>query len=172
MTSPCENTKRFDTIENGQNSLKDGQRDLRTDVDILKNMMTQHRTEQALWMKESQEVVVMLRDMAIEGRENQNYTKKTVDVLFQKDRERRLDIKEVNDKVVQNAAAARVLIMECAEKKIVPLTDRVKNLEEFKTGQDAKNILVKDLRVTIPVLCTIFVTLITAWDRLKTIINP
>lgn len=123
---PCESKPDIEKI-------KDEQHDLKTDIAVMKDAVARQGVDQAAFIKESREVIQLLRESAIENREHHKQAKEIQDVVF---------------------------------KKIRDIDVRVKKTEDFITTYNAKGILLRDIRVTVPVVCTLIATGVAVWSVL------
>lgn len=114
----------------------------------MEKLIPQQYTEMKEFIKESREVNQLLRESAAEAREGQRSIARQIQVLFQKDSERQHQIIEV------------------VEKKIEPLGARLNHVESWVEEQKGRMSFLKDVRVTIPVVCVLVSTCILIWDKL------
>lgn len=138
------------------------------DLAVTKESTERLRTEQSAFIAESREVIGLLKDMAIEGKAQQVQAKQAQDIIFTKMRETNKHLKELEEKFIEHRAAGTVLVSEVIEKQVRPMKLEVEELKKFKQLQESKSLLLKDVRVTIPVICTLIVTSIMLWEKFIT----
>jgi len=159
MTLPCEAKQDISDI------IKE-QRLQGKDLAVTKVAAEHMRSEQSVFIQESREVIGLLKEMAIVGKAHAAQTKEDLNLLFTKARHSQTAIRCIEDQLVEAKAAYSVRITEVVEKIVLPIRDDVRVLLRDKDNRDSKSMLLKDLRVTIPVLCTLFVTGLLLWDKL------
>ena len=159
MTVPCESKQEITDIAKEQ-------RLQGKDLAVTKDATDHLRNEQAAFIRESREVIGLLKEMAIVGKTQSKQAKEDQNVLFTKARDNQSAIRRIEDQLVEAKAAYAVRITEVVEKIVIPIRDDVRMLLKDKDNRDSKSLLLKDLRVTIPVLCTVLVTGLLLWDKL------
>jgi len=159
MTVPCESKQEISDIVKEQ-------RIQGKDLAVTKDATDHLRMEQSAFIQESREVIGLLKEMAILGKAQSKQTKEDQNILFTKARDNQNAIRRIEDQLVEAKAAYSVRITEVVEKIVFPIRDDVRRLLRDKDNRDSKSMLLKDMRVTIPVLCTLFVTGLLLWDKL------
>jgi len=160
MTVPCESKQEISDIVKEQ-------RLQGKDLAVTKDATDHLRSEQSAFIQESREVIGLLKEMAIVGKSHAKQAKEDQNILFTKARDNQNSIRRIEDQLVEAKAAYSVRITEVVEKIVFPIRDDVLKLLRDKDNRDSKSLLLKDMRVTIPVLCALLVTVLTLWDRLK-----
>lgn len=156
MTDPCGSKEEI-------NDMGKEQRQQGKDLAVVKEATDRLRMEQAAFISESREVIGLLKEMAIEGKSSAKQAKEAQDILFTKTRDNASAIRLLGDKFIEAKAAAEVRITEVVEKVIRPMKDDVKTLMDDKITRDSKMLLLKDMRVTVPVICSVVSSFLLAW---------
>lgn len=179
MTQPCDSKPEIDEM---RKSLTEQGKTLAVVESLTDNL----RQEMSSFIRESHEVINMLRELAIESKNSQKHFKDTLDVLFHKQRtlESRMQISEnlvrdtrtefihdVMDKalapVIKNLAEVNQFMISHKE----TLSD-VSDLKTFKTEHDAGSKWMKRVTTLIPIICTLIVTAILIYDRIAKHATP
>jgi hypothetical protein len=156
MTVPCDSKSDIQEIQKEQ-------RQQGKDIAVVKESADRLRMEQAAFISESREVISLLKEMAIEGKSTARQAKEAQDILFQKTRENAIKIRENEEKIRDSVEKTSEII----DKALAPLRTDITTLMSFKIISESKTLLFKDMRVTIPVICTLLVTFLMLWDRFK-----
>ena len=155
MTAPCESKQDIHDLIKEQT--RQGK-----DLAVVKDATDRLRMDQASFISESREVIGLLREMAIEGKLQQKQSKEVQDVLFQKVRENRADIKVLAEKVGDIKSQRTDEIA----KALKPVKDDVQSIKDKHTAEDGKSLLLKDIRVTLSMGSALIATIALLWDRL------
>jgi len=172
MTTPCESKTEI-------NEIRKAQTEQGKDIAVVKDSTDRLRVEQAAFISESREVIGLLKEMAIEGKQTQRAFKEAQDVLFQKARENAKDIRDLQNTFVEHRLTAKDEITGIVKKVLTPAHEEieavkvdVKTLMDERIQGQGKWMVVKDVRVVVSTAGAVIAVFAVLWDHIVELFTP
>lgn len=160
MTEPCE----------ARGDIQEIKKDLAGHQQRITNISEngEHmREEMKDFMVEVRKTLQALRDFTTAGEQRMKHGEEKFDLLFSRTRYLQKRLNQVEDSAARWKGEGEKRCVEAEKQVRKEVSDtiihRVEPLEDYIKAQQTKSILLKDLRVTIPVLCTVIITGLTLY---------